>query len=431
MNLTVRYCSSMCFQRLCDIEKWPRSLWQPKTVQFRSLRENADWAQVTEETFLIIRRTMFTLLGYCLFCWLALGAPDVKLIDASAEIKIPFANVDINFGSFLLIGPLLVIAIWSYLQIYVGIGTYILHEGKHGNSKPFLFNLKGFIPKHFSVFLLYWMGPVTVGVFTWKALPRQEAPFLIWLTAAYFAIMFWLVICRRRNPRTVLKGIWPWAGFLCSITILIGSVGYQENRGGFYSRFNLFQRSHDLYGADLKDKDLRMLNLNEAYLVEAHLENSKLNFTQLNGANLNHAFLTGADLTDADLRDADLSYVKLDNAKMYSVDLSGADLSFVNLKGAKMRRAKLKGSNLVGAELYDVDLSGANLAGASLAQAKLSGANLDYAELINVDLSNTELMDVKFLRLEQVKEACVSSLGSQPKLPERDEFSGLELELCP
>ena len=153
--------------------------------------------EMTEELLRTIRRVMLTLVGFSFFCWLTLGAPDVGIIDAAAKIKIPFANVRINYVAFLAIGPLVTIAIWIYLQVFVGLLEAVRESGKYEPHLPFIFTIRGTIPAAISRFLLYWLAPLTVALFAFKALPRAESPMLVALAAALFAIMFWLQIARK------------------------------------------------------------------------------------------------------------------------------------------------------------------------------------------------------------------------------------------
>lgn len=386
------------YGRVCDPGKWPRIWWQPRSLQLRAFGEDADWDKVGDETFQIIRRTMFTLLGYCLFCWLTLGAPDVKLIDASAVITVPFANVDISYSAFLVVGPLLVIAIWSYLQIYVGIWSHIRREKKFGSSLPFLFNLKGFFPKYFSEFLLYWIGPITVGLFAWKALPRPEAAYLIVLCAALFGVMFWLGICRRQTPRDLLKGLAGWFGLLCALSMIVW-FPYIFGHAGFINRTLV------LPGAILESKDLRNLQLYKADLWEAVLKNANLSSSMLANANLTYADLTGAVLM---------------NAQMRFTDMTGADLTNADLSGAM----------LIKANLTYADLTHANLKNADLRYADFINADLRNANLNNANLTNANLTGVQNLTRDQLMKACVDKVSPRLVLPDLDVYKGIKFKRC-
>ena len=187
--------------RATDKTKWPRSWLQPNTTLDLGYADGEPRRNAADEVQRTIRRVMLTLVGYCFFCWLTLGAPDASIIDAAATIKVPFANVEISYVNFLIIGPLIAIVIWIYLQVFVG-----LHEGLSRNDPfstglPFLFNINQPMPRMISRVLLYWLAPLTVTLFVFKALPRSEGPWLVILAAIFFAAMFWLLISRRPHGK--------------------------------------------------------------------------------------------------------------------------------------------------------------------------------------------------------------------------------------
>ena len=67
-----------------------------------------------------IRRVFYSLLGTCLFCVLTLaGTPDADLISAGAVVTLPILDYPIGFADFLVVGPVLLIALTAYLHIFV------------------------------------------------------------------------------------------------------------------------------------------------------------------------------------------------------------------------------------------------------------------------------------------------------------------------
>ncbi len=78
-----------------------------------------DWKREHDEVSTTIRRVMITLIGYSFFCLLTLAAPDERLIKKDATIKIPFAGTDVDYGSFLFIGPAVLIGLTLYLHIFL------------------------------------------------------------------------------------------------------------------------------------------------------------------------------------------------------------------------------------------------------------------------------------------------------------------------
>jgi hypothetical protein len=68
-----------------------------------------------------VRLTMLSLLGFALFCLLiTFGTPDSALLGADPAIKMPFADVQVSFQSFLIVAPFLLLIITLYLHIFYG-----------------------------------------------------------------------------------------------------------------------------------------------------------------------------------------------------------------------------------------------------------------------------------------------------------------------
>ena len=61
-----------------------------------------------------------TIVGFCLFCLLTLGAPDTNLLSTNAKIDIPFADTSVTYSAFITVGPLLLLGLSVYLQIFLG-----------------------------------------------------------------------------------------------------------------------------------------------------------------------------------------------------------------------------------------------------------------------------------------------------------------------
>jgi hypothetical protein len=73
-----------------------------------------------KELSVTVRRTMFTLLAYSASCGVIIAQPDVPFVLTSSGVKIPVINVAVNLKAFLIVGPLGLIAITTYLHIFLG-----------------------------------------------------------------------------------------------------------------------------------------------------------------------------------------------------------------------------------------------------------------------------------------------------------------------
>lgn len=351
--------------RLADRGRWPRKWWWPLTEEINF--SDQDWKKQHDEISKAINKLLLILIGFCFFCALSLGASDNSLLASDATITLPFANAKISFVSFLIIAPLVLAAFSFYLHIFAGYwialsrqrpspaGAEIPHT-----ELPFVFNLQSRTANWLSKFLFYWLVPVVLGVFAWKALPRPEGPVLVSLTSAFIAVFLFLQL-RRRSDRTHTRML--WLALLCSIFIT-GAMFL-----AFLEGEPLLSRQLHLRDAVLNRQDLRGLNL-----VGADLEGAELFEARLEDANL-----AGAHLSDAELKQAYLMSARLEGAELMSADLEGAHLEYADLSHTR----------LYSAYLARADLAYANLSDAHLNSAHLEGADLRYANYLTQEQVNS------------------------------------------
>ena len=89
--------------RLRDREKIPRRWWYPVLNQVL-IEDSVEWKRQNDEISNTIRRTVLTLVIYCAFCLIMLGAPDASLLSSSENISLPFTNTEISYQGFLVFG---------------------------------------------------------------------------------------------------------------------------------------------------------------------------------------------------------------------------------------------------------------------------------------------------------------------------------------
>lgn len=306
------------------------------------------------ETSKTIRRVFYAMVGTSLFCIVTvLGKADAALLAFDADVILPILNYAMGFEAFLVVGPVLLIALSVYLHIFVG--QHRLHVLAADDRQPMLPNFADRTAQIAVAFIFYWMVPLTLAVFAWKAYPRPAGPYLFALTLGFAAVMVWLQM-RRLSRRSR-----PWSLPLLYIFVFLA--------GQFFNVVSA--RQLDLFGAELSDRNLQGINLNGANLQEAQLDGANLRNAELNRADLSKAQLNGANLTNAKLNeavllDAKLNCLMLKNGEKKCVDLTGAELN---------------GANLAGAELNGADLTGAELKGANTTQLQLDTACGDFTTL--------------------------------------------------
>lgn len=134
-------------------------------------------------------------------------------------------------------------------------------------------------------------------------------------------------------------------------------------------------------GAHLNGANFRYAQAYRAFLPNSHLLH----------ANLQGAFLSQADLRGSDLGQSNLRYTILDQAQMNHVNLDRAALDGANLSRADLRAANLSYASLANASLVDAQLDGATLYGARLTSATLIRTNLEKTDLRESHLENANL----------------------------------------
>jgi hypothetical protein len=301
-----------------------------------------------------VRLAMLSLLGFALFCLLiTFSAPDSSLVVADPTIKMPFADIQVSFQSFLILAPFLLIVIMLYLHIFYGywldLETDLQHLMLSRKSSeppierlPTLFSLDHPVPRLLTAFIFYWLVPLVLVAITSKAAAR-----LVWglplafITSLVVAILVFLQIRRCPAPqRQRNRGHWIVMAFIVAWLVAI--------------TFNplWLERELNIFQADFKGKWLPGVDLHNAYAALANLQE----------ANLQEANLQGAQLWGAQLQGA---------------ELRGANLQGAQLQGAELRGANLQGAQLWGARLHSADLRGANLFGAQLTEEQIQSAQID------------------------------------------------------
>ena len=114
------------------------------------------------------------------------------------------------------------------------------------------------------------------------------------------------------------------------------------------------------------------------------------------GVDVSGAFLQGIHLQSARLSRSNFSAADLRNSNLNSADMSDADLRSANFRESTLRNAHFEHADLTEADLSGADLSGADLSGTVLPHADLRNtnlANLKWRDVLN--LKNANIFGVK------------------------------------
>src|SRR5262249_56032872 len=74
--------------------------------------------EASDETAKQVSRIGLTFFGTAAFCLLSLLSPDSALLGGNEKINVPLAG-PVSFSGFMLLGPVVLIVLRVYLQIYV------------------------------------------------------------------------------------------------------------------------------------------------------------------------------------------------------------------------------------------------------------------------------------------------------------------------
>jgi uncharacterized protein YjbI with pentapeptide repeats len=394
------------FRRREFIEAWrPQTLRLTRRQGLRKLSPDLI-SKARDETSTQVTRIGLTFVSIAAFCFLSLlMSPDSALLSNIEKIKVPLAGPVSPYG-FMILGPLVLIVLRVYLQIYVQHSGRLdrLAQSVSVVRPPTLVPLANSWIRLFSGLVFYGLLPAMMFCFAWKAavLPKSL------LFAVVTTLGIGVIACHEKMLLSWRpKGLLAASVAIIAVAMTLGFVPprrfnlYQANLSGLsLTRMDL--RWADLRGANLSGARLGLAELYEAKLAHANLSGASLNFAKLHRADLGSANLSGTALFRAELIDAELPHANLSNANLESANLSGARLGI---------DIPIGNNTVLDPESVVIeDLGGANLSGARLGFADLRGA-----DLTQVDLSDANLSDVKNLTQAQLDKACGNANTKLPK----------------
>lgn len=434
-------------ERLVDREKWPLSWWHPQLANAKEVDATA-WLAEHEQLSRTLSRVILVLIGYGLFCVLTLGGTDLSLM--AGEVVVPFANVRISFRGFLIVGPIILIGIAAYLHIFLE-HYHLRCRAKPASTRslPFLFTLPYASAKLLSSLIFYWLSPLVMVVFAYKAAPWTDGAAVVALTTGLITLIAVVLSARREaitegKPRLKRISIGTYlcgcgAAFIFTAAALVGYRGVflRESVVEAYLGSELVEAylgsdevvvSIGLIGAAVLFAIFARRIDNVAYasrftvasiiplavIFTAFLAGStSLNpFSRpfyLSGANLSKQNLEGADLRKAVMWGADLNGALLNWADMQDADMGvRGSVTILPTTTFHADPERTEAKITVDFEGVNTVLTSAKLRGASLIRANLSGADLQNADLagsrlLDADLIGADLRRVRGLTCEQLK----------------------------
>lgn len=373
------------------------------TERAGSPAELDEWRRLHDEASRTLRRALLAQVGVGLYCLLIAAGPDAPLLLEGGRLRLPVAGTSASYAATLALAAAGVLVVTAYLQVFAG-HWLALGAPEGARRLPCLFNLDSRVAAVASNLGLYWVGPASLAVLAWKALPRPAGPAYVALASG---AALWLVLLQLRRgagggaARVPLAGAAAAAATLLVLSglALAGAVRLPLSRGV------------DAAGSDFAGADLRGLRLTNA---------------RMSGANLQGADLRGVDLRGADLSGADLGEANLDGADAAGARFRGADLRKATLLGARLRGADFEkaaliktsfaGSDLDGARFVDADLRHTVFEDVSLRDAEIVGCRVRAIHFVRADLRGARLRDNFHFGQEDLETSC---LDETTELPER------------
>jgi uncharacterized protein YjbI with pentapeptide repeats len=322
-----------------------------------------------------ITRLMLTYVGFAAFCVFALQSADRLMIIGQASVNLPVAG-EVSFDTFILVAPAVLIGMRIYLEVYFDHWRQLDGQLNQENEPLILSPFKHPLLKRFSTFVLWFLLPGVLTLFTWKVAVRAYwgDGFLV-LTALCLVAQLWRLNHWRPNVRTASAFV--IFAFL-TVTIALGGLPRRS--------LNLVRE--DLANAYLFGKDLSYANLNDAKLIGANLTDTNLSYAQLGDVDLTDIKIEGANFTGTNLEGANFTGVRMEKGQF-----RGANLKRAGFGGATIDKANFEYANLEGVDFSEATLPGASFVGANLNNANLTGATLSFADFTGADLTYARLID--------------------------------------
>jgi len=356
-----------------------------------SENELESWKKRHAELSNNINRTLLTLLSFGFFCALTLNQPDEMVIKNGGKVKIPFVDMQVDFLTFLIIGPIALLGITAYLILYLQ--DMKKYDGLPCSEKQaYIFNLDDKPAKLISSILFFGFTPLILLMFYIKTRinPSYAAYMatLMVLSTLTMAVYFFYQQLQKKEAVSAIAII-----FVCGLLLLPISPLFNLN-----SRIPICVSGADLANLNLKDFRLagaraEKTNFNESIFFRMELTDLYAPHAEFKNANFVGANLDRSDLGSANFEKAILSWSSMKGsrltgtvmkeAQMIETDLTGATLVNVNLENANLSRAVFKE-----AYLEHVIFNEADLTGAIFEKAKLFGANFGRARNLTQEQLN-------------------------------------------
>lgn len=397
------------------------------------------------------RLLLFVLLA-CFYSWLVIATTkDAGLLTNSQLSPLPIIGTPVPIAGFFVFAPIVLLLIYIYFHLnlsrlweniaelpaifpdgstmdkntypWLPLGIVYSRFRLLNSRRPALLSLQN----AFSIFLLWYLVPLTLIWFWVRYLPRHS---LFWTTvhvvlistAIIYGINTFVLSKKTLSGDATRPPFFPFGGtgktgikyflvnvliFVFFIIISLGALNgihppqyeYYSNSKGFRLwiptvlksiGFNTFA---DLAEAEISIKpdnwvgdSSQIALVKGGRLYDRNLYQAMALNAFLVRADLRYANLEGAVLDYSDLRNSSMQYVNLHNASVCLANLKDVDLSNAILTGCNLRESNLQCATLISACLSDAILTYANVAGVDWREADLRGTEFLFVKGLNLEM---------------------------------------------
>ena len=162
------------------------------------------------------------MVGFSGFCLLALATPDASILDAKSNVKMPLLNIDIDYTSFLYIGPMLIVALSFYIHILLAEWfrnlnpqTHVAGSADMYSMAPDIFNIQ----RHRMAAIIYnclfyWIPIFVLLCFALKWIPQQRDGWGTLFSTVFsiiaIPVFLWIKIRRCPDRQRLRKNLVSW-----------------------------------------------------------------------------------------------------------------------------------------------------------------------------------------------------------------------------
>ncbi len=404
------------------------------------------------------RATWFSLLIALLFCGVTLlDVKDRDFFAYGAATKLPVIGVEVPVVGFFLSAPVLVLALYLYLHVYLAklwralAPPFAVEDAAlDDHVYPWLLadtalRLRPDMPKRdfgwlstlVSLVLGWAFAPFILGVFWVRSWPYHHEWLTLFLAGLFVGSLVMAVRSYMRMHDWMLRdggntSDGPFGFFGSTAKPLIAlmvlgliTVSWEKTEGPVLngSAFPIYSadlyrlefvqlpddweprdlawQSHERTNRETVEKEIRR---DPPVGLERDAEGGfdPDAFDKAVMARLKEGFRKRRDVAVARLRKDDWKRVDLRRANLRKANLSGLDLQGAQMEGANLTGAQMEGANLRWAQMEGAYLRRAQMEGAYLFEAQMEGANLSGAQMEGANLSGAQMegADLRWAQME-------------------------------